>query len=145
MKFQPRDVVITLPEFGERTFVIVTVKNNKYYCVALKNKKHYWIEENQIREKISVLPDTSPLFEIYDHKKGNAFAIQKAESSKSPDKERWEILACLNPGDTLEIYHKKFIRKAIFIQLNLKKPRLVFRARIEDKAFDLPLETVKVD
>lgn len=145
MKYTSKDVVVTLPEFGERTFAIVSAIDNQYYAISMKGHKHYWLEEDQIAEKIGTLPDDSPILELYDNKKGTEFALSKVESSKSPDKEKWEVLACLVPGDLLEVYHKKFIRKAVFVQLNLNKPKLVFRARVEGRAFDFPLEAVHVE
>lgn len=144
MKYETLDVVNTTPEYGNRTFAIVEVRGNKYYAVALKGQKHYLLEEFQIKERVGRVGDDSPLMTIYDEQEGQKHAEVMAEKVEGEAKDRWEVLACMNPGDKLDVIFNGFIHEAIFIQINLNKPRMVFRARVLDRAYDLPLEAVWV-
>lgn len=145
MKYQVKDVVRTVAEYGDRLFAIVRLDVGKYYAVALTNKKRYWLEESQIKCKEGAIPDNSPLLlldDAYDPGEGSYFARQKAMSTIGDPAKRWSILAALNPGDSFDVVVGKFIHTAVFIQVNTTKPTKVFRARVKGKLLDLPLDAL---
>lgn len=145
MKYQVRDVVDTLPEFGGRTFAIVRISDGKYLGVALKGKKRYWLEESQIKEKVGFLPDDSPLLlldDAYDPAMGSHYAEQRATDTNDP---RWLRLSKLNPGDKVDVIHRKFVHEAAFVQININKPIKVFRAKINGVSHDLTLDSVYIE
>lgn len=145
MKYQIRDVVNTLPQYGGRTFAIVRIHDGKYYGVHLKDKKRYWLEESQIHEKVGFIQEGSPLLlldDAYDVSEGSYYAEQKALASKDP---RWEILAAAKPGDKIDVIHRNFVHEAVFVQINTNKPVKVFRAKINGVAHDLTIDSVYVE
>jgi hypothetical protein len=145
MKYQVKDIVRTVLEYGDRLFAIVRLDVGRYYAVALTNKKRYWLEESQIKCKEGTIPDNSPLLlldDAYDHADGAYFAQQKALFTANDTAKRWSILAALKPGDKVDVVVNKFIHSAEFMQINTRKPVKVFRARVLGRALDLPLEAV---
>lgn len=144
MKFQIRDIIQTLPEFGEREFVILAIKDSKYYAVAVKSKKRYSLEEEQISHKTGEIQADDPILQLdyYNASEGKKFALEKAKKDKA-NEAKWNYLANLKPNDVIEVFYKNFLRPATFIKINFKKPLLIFRVAIEDAVVDLPLAALK--
>lgn len=145
MLYKVKDIVRTVLEYGDRLFAIVGIDNGKYYTVAMSTKKRYWLEESQIRCKEWTLPDDSPLLlldDAYDPSAGSYFAQQKAIITEGDVQRRWQLLASLIPGQTVDVVVRKVIHRAIFVQINATKSVKVFRARVQDRAMDLSLSTL---
>jgi hypothetical protein len=138
MLYQIKDVVETTAEYGGRQFVILNIENNRYYSISTKDKKRYWLDEDQIRCKIGV--DTQGNDPSADPIEGSEFAQHRARAAKDPaEKERWEYLALLKPGDKIDVTHQMLIYTAEFIQINVTKPKKVFRATMLGRAHDFNL------
>lgn len=144
MKYHVGDVVKTAPEYGGRVFVIARIEGDKYQAVELKNKKRYWMGEGQIFCKERQIPPDSPILLLdaaYDADAGRRHARDMAESD-ADGREHWLTLARLEPGEPMEVAHDGFLREAEFVQINIAKPKKVFRARIDGKAYDFPLRAI---
>jgi hypothetical protein len=141
-KYKVKDVVESLPEFGGRHFAILAIREGKYHVVSVKDKRLYWLEESQIRDKIGSIDDDSPLLEKYDAEEGAQHAVNKAEETKDS---RWEMLAIARPGDEIEVIHRNTLYKGIFVQINVTKPVKVFRARINGIAHDMTIDSVYLE
>ena len=101
------------------------------------------LEESQIDKKVGTAASNSPLLveHVYNMEKGSAYAEFMAGQDKK-NKSRWLKLASLKAGETLEVSHRKTIFTATFVGVNLRKPKLVFRANFTGKDYDLPIESV---
>lgn len=137
-KYQSRDLIVTLPAYGENVYEIIEADNKEYRVKSIKNNKHYLIKEAQIAAKIGVAELKKP----EEEKDVFSYAVEKAKNCQGESKERWEMLALLKPGDTIKVTHRLTIYEAEFCKINLKKPKLVFSAKVLGKQMAFPLESL---
>lgn len=144
MPYSYRDIVNTKAEYGGYEYIILEpLEGEGYRTVALHNRKRYTLTEEQINACIGQADATHPLLqpEDYDQDAGYEYAFQQAE--KDPDEQdRWLFLAELRPGQQIKVIHRRTIYLAEFVQINIGKPRYVFRAKILGKTHDLTLNAL---
>lgn len=144
MPFKQRDVVKVRPEFGSRSFVIVSVQEDGYQAVLAQDKrrnKTYFLQESQIAEKLGESDDDRIFAQEPDLEEMYLYALAQAEAHPD-EREQWLFLAKLLPGNKLRLVHRNYHYEAEFVQLNIHRPLYPIRAKIKDKTFDFPLRSL---
>ena len=149
MKYDIRDIVITSDVFGGHEYVILEITNEhppEYRAINKKTKKTYSISEVQIFEKIGTVKTNSKLIEnpnfFYDVTEGKEHAEAMASKTKNEDRQRWLALAKLNPGDHIQVVHRRNLIRVKFCRINLQKTRFVFAGEWSDKTWNFPLDSI---
>lgn len=146
LKYAPQDIVSVKPEFGNRTFLILEVRERDYYAMEMKSKKRYPLLEDQIAVKTGQVESGTPAMTDYldehDPVASEVFCNEQAKGAKIDEVARWLTLAKLKPGDKLKLVHRKLVFPAIFIKVNTDKPVFPLRAKIKGLTHDFRLDSM---
>lgn len=141
-RFQVRDIVVTIDDFGARTFVIIEVTTVGYRAVAMKDKKRYNLSDNQIASKLGTVLESSPFLVLDEYQPIEQYCLEQAREHPS-EAVKWKALAKLKPGSSLALVHRKTVFKnAEFVAINFNKPLYPIRAKIKNMAYDFHLEAM---
>lgn len=110
MRFAVNDIVAAAPGYSKNVFRITDINpgrpTNPYSAVSLTTGKAYRVGDGNlaaarigVADVVQTVPGAPPT-EWGQHR---ALAEVRRLHDDSPDKERWEVLACLVPGDTLKV------------------------------------------
>lgn len=136
MKYNLRDIVQTMPEFGSRQFIIVGFEDDVYWGKQLGADKKYKITLDQIEKKIGV--DSGPEEQLSTFEEQVEFC--ETNVNRFPDeKEKWLFLSMCGPGEKIKLIHKNHIHTAELIQINLNKPLRPIRAKLQGRIYDFAL------
>lgn len=137
MKYQKNDIVQTKDSFGANEFVVLEVGQGWYLCK--KNNKKYKIREDQIADKVGeTLPVVKKQIDQED------FCVEQGKKFPQ-EKDKWEFLACCEPGQKLKLIHRNYLCDAEFIAVNFSKPIRPIRAKMLGKVYDFAFNSLDLD
>jgi len=152
MPYKIRDIVSTLPDFGNCKMIIIATSDQPdcYVAAKIKGKKSYVIHESQIKEKLGEVKEDDPILvppDIkYDTEYGYVFANQRAAYYRKKNIEKsalqWEKIGSLVPGNKFSVWHTSEIRQVEFVCINFNKPMFVFTYRYNGRRFIGRLEWI---
>lgn len=143
MSYQVGDIVTTTDDFGGRTFIILKVENEKYLAFEMHTKKRYPLQDIQIEAKTGECDSQFLIEHLDEHNSEKAEAYCNEQARIFPDdKQKWLFLAKLPVESHIQLVHRKVIYSAVFVRVNLDKPKYPIRAKIKGLTRDFSLNSL---